>query len=118
MFFTVFRKALIFILGLLAIVLLQTIGGWWLNSGQQVLRAAIVLFLLGVGVGLWRSEGPWVVRACALWAGAIAGSTGMLFWTGPGNIWPIVLAFAAVISGGAVFGGAALGVGVNKIRRS
>ena len=117
MSFSVFRKAPIFVLGVLAIVALQTMSGWWLDSGQRVLRACVVLFALGVFTGLWRSEGTWV-RACALWAGAIAGSTGVLLWTGPGTIWPIVLAFAAAISAAAVFAGTVFGLGVNKLRRS
>lgn len=117
MSFTVFHRAFIFVAGVLAIVTLQAMGGWWLDSGPRVLRASVVLFALGVVVGLWRSKGAWV-RACALWAGAIAGSTGILFWTGPGNLWPIVLVFAAAISGAAVFGGTVLGLGVNKLRRS
>ena len=117
MSFTAFRSAPIFVLGILAIVALQAMGGWWLDSGPRVLRAFVALFALGAFVGLWRSDGTWV-RACALWAGAIAGSTGVLFWTGPGNIWPIVLAFAAAISAAAVFGGSVIALGVNKLRRS
>jgi hypothetical protein len=117
MFYSVFRRAPVFALGVLAVVALQATGGWWLDSGQLVLRACAVLFTLGVFMGLWRSEGTWI-RACALWAGAIAGSTGVLLWTGPGNIWPIVLAFAAVLSAAAVFTGAVLGVGMKKIRHS
>jgi hypothetical protein len=117
MSFTVFRKTPIFVVGVLAIVALQATSGWWLDSGQQVLRACIVLFALGVVIGLWRSEEAWI-RACALWAGAIAGSTGVLLWTGPGNLWPIVLTFAATISAAAVFGGTVLGLGVDRLRRS
>lgn len=115
--FSVFHRAPIFVLGVLAILTLQAMGGWWLDSGPRVLRACLVLFALGVFVGLWRSEGTWV-RACALWAGAIAGSTGVLLWTGPGNLWPIVLVFSAAISAAAVFAGTVLGLGVNKLRRS
>ena len=117
MSFTVFRKAPIFVLGVLVIVALQTMDGWWLDSGQRVLRGCIVLFASGGFIGLWRSEEAWD-RACALWAGAICGSTSVLLWTGPGSIWPIVLAFAAAISAAAVFAGTAFGLGVNRRRRS
>jgi uncharacterized membrane protein len=55
MSFTVFRKTPIFVVGVLAIVALQATSGWWLDSGQQVLRVCIVLFALGVVIGLWRS---------------------------------------------------------------
>jgi len=117
MSFNGFRNAPLFVLGVLTIVALQAMGGWWLDSGQRVLRACVVLFALGVVIGLWRSQGAWV-RACVLWAGAIAGSTGVLLWTGPGNLWPIVLAFAAAISAAAVFGGTVFGLGVDRLRRS
>jgi len=116
-FSSVFRKASSFVLGILAIVALQTIGGWWLDSGPRVLRASVVLFALGVVVGLWRSEGTWV-RACALWAGAIAGSTGILLWIGPGTLWPIVLAVASAITAAAIFAGTIFALGLNRLRRS
>ena len=112
-----FHRASLFVVGVLAIVTLQAMGGWWLDSGPRVLRACLVLFALGVVVGLSRSREPWG-RACALWAGAIAGSTGVLVWTGPGNLWPIVLAFAAAIIAAAISAGTVLGLGVNKLRRS
>ena len=114
---TVFRRAPIFVLGVLAIVALQAMGGWWLDSGPRVLRASVALFALGALVGFWRSDGTWV-RACALWAGAIAGSAVVLAWTGPGNLWPVVLAFAAAVSAAAIFSGAVFGLGANKLRRS
>lgn len=117
MSFNVFRRAPIFVLGVLAIVTLQALSGWWLDSGPRVLRACVVLFALAVAIGLWRSEGAWV-RACALWAGAIAGSIGVLFWIGPGNLWPIVLVLAAAITAAAIFGGTVCGLGVDRLRRS
>ena len=48
------------LLGVLAIVALQAMGGWWLDSGQRVLRACVVLFALGVfdwSVAIGRSLG-------------------------------------------------------------
>ena len=97
-----------FVVGLAAVAMLQAVGGWWLNSGMAVLRTVLVFGALGVVVALWRSGKPWA-RARALWAGTISGSTVVLFWTGPGTIWPIVLTVAAGLSAGAVFGGAFLG---------
>ena len=38
----------------------------------------------------------------------------LLFVTGPGTIWPIVLVFAAGISAAAVFGGAWTGMTLSK----
>jgi hypothetical protein len=102
------EKAALFILGFGAVAMLQAVGGWWLNSGAGVLRAVVVFVVLGVCATRWRSGAPWV-RACALWTGAVSGSTTVLFWIGPGNIWPIVLVFAAGITAAAVFGGAFLG---------
>ena len=110
------EKAAWFVFGFAAAATLHAIGGWWLNSGTGVLRTVLVLLALGVFAALWRSGRLWV-RACALWAGAISGMTVVLFWMGPGNIWPIVLAFAGGISFGAVFGGALLGSVVARFWR-
>ena len=104
------------VLGVAVVPALQAVGGWWLNSGTGVLRAVLVLGVLGMLSTLWRSGRPWV-RTRALWAGAISGSTVVLFWIGPGSIWPIVLAMAGGISAGAVFGGALLGSVVTGFRR-
>jgi hypothetical protein len=109
------EKAAWFALGFSVVAALQAVGGWWLNSGTGVLRTVLALAALGVFVALWRSGRPWV-RASALWAGAISGTTVVLFWIGPGTIWPIVLAAAAAISAGAVFGGAFLGSAAVKFR--
>lgn len=102
------EKAALFVLGFTVVATLQAAGGWWLNSGTGVLRTVLVLLALGLFAALWRSGRPWV-RACALWAGAISGMAVVLFWIGPGNIWPIVLAVAAGVSAAAVFGGAFVG---------
>lgn len=110
------EKAAWFVLGFAVVAALQAVGGWWLNSGTGVLRAVLVLAALGVFAALWRSGRLWV-RACAVWAGAVSGSTVFLFWMGPGTIWPIVLAVAGGISLGAVFGGAFLGSVVSGFRR-
>jgi hypothetical protein len=105
-----------FVLGIAVVPALQSVGGWWLNSGTGVLRAVLVLGALGVFSTLWRSGRPWA-RACPLWAGASSGSMVVLFWIGPGSIWPIVLVIAAGLSAGAVFGGALLGSAVTRFRR-
>ena len=110
------EKAAWFALGFAVVAMLHAVGGWWLNSGTGVLRTVLVLLPLGVFAALWRSGSPWV-RACALWAGAISGSTVVLFSIGPGTIWPIVLAFAAAITAGAVFGGAFVGFAATRFRQ-
>ena len=105
-----------FVLGFVAVATSQAVGGWWLNSGTGVLRTVLALVALGVFVGLRRSGALWV-RACALWTGAITGTSTILFWLGPGTIWPIVLAIAAAITAAAVFGGAFLGSALTRFRR-
>src|SRR5438093_7208123 len=110
------EKAVWFALGFAAVGMLHAVGGWWLNSGTGVLRTVLVLLPLGAFAALWRSGSPWV-RACALWAGAISGTTVILFSIGPGTIWPIVLAFAAAITAGAVFVGALLGAAAIRCRQ-
>ena len=110
------EKAAWFVLGFAVVAALNAVGGWWLNSGTGVLRTVLVFVGLGVFAALRRSGSAWV-RACALWAGAISGSTVLLFSIGPGTIWPIVLAFAAAITFAAVFGGALVGVAATRLRR-
>jgi hypothetical protein len=110
------ENAVWFALGFAAVATSYVVGGWWLNSGTGVLRTVLGLLALGVFAALWRSGSPWI-RACALWAGAIAGSAAILFSIGPGTIWPLVLAFAAAITAGAVFGGAFAGLAVTRSRR-
>jgi hypothetical protein len=99
-----FATATSFVLGCSAAIVLQTMYGWWLNSGTGVVRTTLVLFTLGFLVALWRSGSP-RARLVALWLGTFLGMTGVLFRTGPGNIWPIVLAVAATMTAGAVLAG-------------
>ena len=109
------EKAMLFVIAFAVVAAVQTLAGWWLNSGTGVLRTVLVLAALGVFAAFRRSGTLWM-RACALWAGAISAMAVVLFWTGPGTIWPIVLVFAAAISGGAVLGGALLGAAAVKLR--
>jgi hypothetical protein len=94
-----------FAVGMMAISSLHAAHGWWLNSGQEVSRTSLVLATLGFVATVWRVGHPWI-RASGLWAGAMFEMTLLLFRVGPGTIWPIVLVFAAGVSGAAVFGGA------------
>jgi len=110
------EKAVWFVLGFAALATSYAVGGWWLNSGTGVLRTVLGLLALGVFAALWRPGSSWI-RACALWAGAISGTTVVLFSIGPGTIWPIVLAFAAAITAAAVFGGAFVGLAATRFRR-
>lgn len=77
--------------------LLEAWVGWWLNSGRGVAFMAIVLGVLAALFALARPARPWP-SAWAVAAGGFAGSAILLFRTGPGTIWPIVLVFAAALS--------------------
>jgi hypothetical protein len=99
-----FETAAAFLAGAVTAICVQITYGWWLNSGIGVLRTSVVLFAMGFLIALARSESPWR-KAAALWAGAFGGMTGVLFWSGPGTIWPIVLGFAAAITAASIFAG-------------
>jgi hypothetical protein len=103
--------------GVLAVVLLQAVYGWWLNSGRDVLRASLVLLVWSMVAAAWQGRSR-RDRALAIWLGAISGSTGVLFWIGPGTIWPIVLSVAAAVAAGAVGAGTLLGASITSVRRS
>lgn len=95
-----------FAMGFVVPLVVQPLVGWWLNSGRGVAFTTALLFVMGIVVSRWRPGTPWP-RARALWLGSVTGSAAVLFWIGPGTIWPIVLAFAAGIGAAAAFGGAA-----------
>jgi hypothetical protein len=101
---TIARTVVPFAVGLLTSILLQWAGGWWLNSGEGVVTTIVVLFGVAVAVCL-RSDAPWH-RAAALSIGSVTGMAAALFWVGPGTIWPIVMAVAAVLTAASVFAGA------------
>ena len=91
--------------GMLAVSSLHAAHGWWLELGPGGVASPPRLAALGFFATVWRIGHPWI-RASGLWAGAMIEMTLLLFRVGPGTIWPIVLVFAAGISGAAVFGGA------------
>lgn len=96
--------AIPFAVGLLASVLLQIAGGWWLNSGRGVVTTMVALFAITLVVALWAPDTS-LRRAVFLCVGSIVGMAATLFWIGPGTIWPIVLVVAAVMTAAAVFAG-------------
>lgn len=99
------RTWLLFTSGFLVPLIVLLTVGWWLDSGLGVAAAATTLAALGLIAALGRPDRIWA-DAVALSIGAVAGSAAVLFWRGPGTIWPIVLIFAAIISAGAVLAGA------------
>lgn len=103
-----------FTVGLLAAILSQIAGGWWLNSSRGVAITMAVLFGMAIAVCL-RLDAPWF-RATAMSIGAIAGMTAVLFRIGPGTIWPIVLVVAAALTCAAVYAGAGVAHLVSRRR--
>lgn len=81
--------------------------GWWLDSGTGVAAMLGCVTALGLYFGRGAADGL-PRRALALWAGAMAANVGVLFWIGPGNIWPIALVIAGVLVLTAVVAGAAV----------
>jgi hypothetical protein len=104
------------VLGFAATVVLHAANGWWLNSARQAVPTMLALFLLALLTALWRPARPWA-SAAALWVGAFAAMAIILFSIGPGNIWPIVLVAAAIVSGAAVCVGATIAAAAGRLRR-
>jgi len=107
-----------FFVGVIASLAVNTVAGWWLNSGRGVGVMLLTLFVLGIVVGaIYRYRGPQprgAFRAAGLRAatwlsvGAFFSSAAFLFHIGTGNIFPIVLFFTAALTVAAVFAGSAL----------
>ena len=101
-------------------VLLQRAGpplsdsaGWFLNSGTNV-NAICVAVAIAAGVVALASRANLVTRAAACLAGAIFAMVVVLFATGAGSIFPIVIVFGGVVLGAAVAAGT---VAVEAVRR-
>ena len=101
--------------GFLVAMLLQATGGWWLNSTRGVVATLAALFVTAAATSLWASDARWR-RAAALEIGTMAGMAAALFWTGPGTIWPIVLAVATGLTAAAIVAGV-VAAGAFKRRR-
>lgn len=121
------KRALVLVLaGGIAAAFVQpfTPTGWWLNSSRGVAITSIALALTAVAVGfLARSlpfRNPIAAAASAFWLGANIGLAVVLFRSGPGTLFPIVLAIGAGISAIAVGAGSIIGavlsVGIRRHR--
>ena len=73
---------------------------WFLNTGRAVAFAAGSLFLAAAIAGALSSASrrDSIVQGGNMGAGALAAMAAVLFITGPGTIFPIVLAFGAAIA--------------------
>jgi hypothetical protein len=87
------KVAVGFVAGVIAAVVSQMLTGWWLDSGRGVTVMMAMLCALSLAL-------VWLDRRAplALWAGVVNATTVILFMVGPGTIFPIVIAFAAVLS--------------------
>ncbi len=101
---------LAFVLGFVIALLTQAAVRWWLDSRTGVMTMAISL-LVGAAVAA-----PTLEKALALWLGVMSGSVVVLFSIGPGNIWPIVLVFAAAITSASVLAGVGAGRATRRLR--
>jgi hypothetical protein len=123
--------ASLFVLGAVAggVSQLFTPTGWWLNSAIGVRTTMIVLFALAVVVAFglpWffarvgdaRGERPsGVASMLVLWCGVMVALAVTLFARGAGNIFPIVMVFAAALSAMAIGLGGIAGIGLRLLTR-
>jgi len=94
--------------GVSVVLALYPFTGWWLNSREGMRITLPILFGVAVLVG-----GCWE-RATWLWLGVMVAMTTLFGWLGPGNIWPIVLVVAAVLTAGAIGTGSLVGAGFGR----
>jgi hypothetical protein len=86
---------------------------WFLNSGRAVAFTAALLVVAGAIVSAAdRRES--IVRGANAAAGALAAMIVILAVVGPGNLFPIVIAFGAVIAIASTAAGALAGWGVHR----
>jgi hypothetical protein len=86
--------------GVISALVSQLSTGWWLDSGRGVTLMMAMLCALSIAL-------VWVDRRAplALWVGMMNATIVILFVTGPGSIFPIVIAFAAGLSALAIVPG-------------
>jgi hypothetical protein len=85
-------------------------GTWMLKSGSGIVFGLAVLAITAAVICALQRK-PNTVVNCAVFVaiGAIAAMTVALFLIGPGNLWPIVIAFDGAMIGVAVAVGALIG---------
>lgn len=89
-------------------------SGWFLNAGRGVATVGLAFMIAGTLVGLVRRDAASGVKGATLIvAGGAVAMVVILFLIGPGNIFPIVIAFGTVIIGAAT----ALGTGLGMVTR-
>jgi hypothetical protein len=90
---------------------------WFLNSGRAVAFTAALLVVAGAVVSAAdRRES--IIRGANAAAGALAAMIVTLAIVGPGNLFPIVIAFGAVIAIASTAAGALAGWGVHRTMKT
>lgn len=97
-----------FVVGVAVAAASQATLGWWLDSGTRVAIVVATLFVSAAALARATSASRWGAAA-SLWAGAMVTMTTVLFWIGPGTIWPIVLVVAAMLTAAAIASGTFVG---------
>jgi hypothetical protein len=96
--------------GALVAVYLQTVTGWWLNSGRGVAYTCGALLAVAVVFGSVRAGSASPARLVALWLGAQLSLGAYLFFhEGGSTIFPIVIVGGAIVSAAAVAAGGGIG---------
>jgi len=96
--------------GAFVAIYLQTVTGWWLNSGRGVAYTCGALLALAVVFGSVRAGAAFPARLVALWIGAQLSLGAYLFFhEGGSTIFPIVLMGGAILSAAAVAAGGGIG---------
>jgi hypothetical protein len=90
--------------------------GWFLNSGGNAALVAIAIVICGVVVSAM-APAPILETTAAIGAGAIVALTATLFALGGSNLFPIVIAFGAVILAAAAAAGTVVGAQLARLRR-
>jgi len=90
---------------------------WFLNSGRAVVFTVALLVFAGaiVSAADWRES---IVRGANAAAGALAAMIIILAVVGPGNLFPIVIAFGAVIAVTSTGAGALAGWGMHRTMKT
>jgi hypothetical protein len=83
--------------------------GWFLNSGRNVAAIELTLFV-SAAVVAFLQRGRWGEGAAAFAAGAMWAMASMLFVTGPGAIFPIVMVIGGTLIVAAVAMGTVAGM--------
>jgi hypothetical protein len=85
-------------------------GAWIMKTGLGIgICFAVFVLITAVVCVCYRKSKALAKCGGAIALGAIAAMTVALFLIGPGNLWPIVIAFDGAIIGAAVAVGAAIG---------